>query len=97
MVGRVVWTKVVVSRPASGSTESESRSSGRGRAGGEGGDGEVACTTGGGGGGGGPGRTVTGLAVLHTLGCEVISHGGLGLVVVVVIAAENNVRIIQTP
>lgn len=53
----------------------------------------MACTTGGGGGGGGPGRTVTGLAVLHTLGCEVISHGGLGLVVVVVIAAVIDIKI----
>lgn len=29
------------------------------------------------------------LAVLHTLGCDVISHGGLGLDVVVVVAAAN--------
>jgi hypothetical protein len=34
------------------------------------------------------GRTV-GLAVLQTLGCEVMNHGGLGRDVVVVVAAVN--------
>lgn len=35
------------------------------------------------------GGLTVGLAVLHTLGCEVISQGGLGLDVVVVVAAVN--------
>jgi hypothetical protein len=36
---------------------------------------------------GGGGRKVADLPVLHTLGWEVISHGGLGRLVVVVVAA----------
>ena len=35
------------------------------------------------------GGLTVGLAVLHTLGCEVINQGGLGLDVVVVVAAVN--------
>lgn len=37
-------------------------------------------------GGGGGGRAV-GFTVLHIGGCDVINHGGLGLFVVVVVAA----------
>lgn len=40
-------------------------------------------------GGGGGGRAV-GFTVLHIGGCDVISHGGLGLLVVVVVAATNS-------
>lgn len=40
-------------------------------------------------GGGGGGRAV-GFTVLHMGGCEVINHGGLGLFVVVVVAAARD-------
>lgn len=35
------------------------------------------------------GGLTVGLAVLQTLGCEVMNHGGLGRDVVVVVVAEN--------
>lgn len=36
------------------------------------------------------GGLTVGLAVLHTLGCEVMNHGGLGRDVVVVVAADTH-------
>jgi hypothetical protein len=40
----------------------------------------------------GTGRNDGSLAVLHTLGCEVISHGGLGRSVVDVLTAKFKIK-----